>query len=639
MKKLLGIGLPLILFLSVFGVIFYILPYQNEDVVRLYSVQAIVVFMAAVWLAIKFWKNEKLQAKSLLDIAILIFMGTCLLSIIKAKNPYQGFSELFNTCIYATLYFLISRNIKDEEQVNNFLSAVLIISVIVAVHAAFQYMGFDFLWFMFPSGASFSRAASVFGNADFLGGYLAIVFPVAFSLFLYRKKKLLFGISCAIIFFSLLLTYTRSAWISWGLSLIFLIVILGVVRKDVISKNVKWLLGGICALILMAVTLNFIKGNAIFSRLSTIFSVHDYNAQVRFGLWNTALQIFKTSPVIGVGFDNFKIIAQGCRIHNEYLQLLAETGVIGLTAFAFFIYAYFSAVFKNIKNISPYRQVLCMGMTAGVLAMLIDSIFCFPLHRVSHNVLFWSFLGMSVAMGRIEEKTVSSVKCQVSSKSEKTKDKKEKKWGKAGSIGIITLGVVLIVLIVRTFLGVFYYQKGFEINKILGSRPEMRDNVIKVFEKASRFAKYEYQIQHDWAIVAIQSGDAEKGRKAMLWSERLYPDKMADLRLELGMLYYQKGDYANAENTWKEAVEKFPFSSLGHFYLCSLYNNQHKLELAIKHCSTALEIEPANPDYYRALAKIYFQKKDYSSARQAAVKGLAIAPGDAEFQNMMKALK
>ena len=62
----------------------------------------------------------------------------------------------------------------------------------------------------------------------------------------------------------------------------------------------------------------------------------------RFTLWGTALLYLKTHPFFGIGWDAFKYIYQGLtgeflNIHNVYIQLLAENGVIGaLPFFAFF---------------------------------------------------------------------------------------------------------------------------------------------------------------------------------------------------------------------------------------------------------------------------------------------------------------
>jgi len=629
MQKILGTGLVLLLFLSLFGVIFFILVDNNEDIVRLCSVQTIILGLSALWLAGKFWKGETGFVQTSLNIPILIFLLTSLISIIRAKNPYQGFSELFNLSIYVLFYFLIVNNIRDEKYITRFITALLILTTVISIHSILQCISprLDFLWFMFPPDASFSRASSVFGNADFLGGYLAMVFPLGFSLFLFRKRKLFFCISSVLVFLSLLLTFTRSAWVSWAISVCFLVIIFLIYRPEVIKKNLVWLTGGLLGFILLALILNFIKGGMILSRVSAIFNWGEYNVQVRFGLWRSALEVFRRSPITGVGLDNFKIVAQGCRIHNEYLQILAETGILGLIAFSWLIFSYFRVGFKALESITPYRQVLGIAFMSSVFAMLVDSLFCFPLHRLSHNVLFWAILGLTVALGntgRVEMSTDT------------------RKMGTSRILlpaGIVAGCVFAIFLIWRSFTGVYYYQKGFDMNRYADRSQEMREKTRQCFEKAAHLAPFHYQIQHDWAIVAIQSGDLEKGKKAMQWSERLYPDRLPDVRLNLGLLYYEKGNFEEAEKTWKETIQKFPSCARAYFYLGGFYINRNKMGEALKFCSRAVELEPTNSEYLKLLARVYFRTGNMPGARDAVSKGLAISPDDQELLNMQKALR
>lgn len=630
MQKLLRICLPLLLFLSLFGFIFFILVHQNEDIVRLTSVQILILILAMVWTVRMLWKGNVKFASSFLNFPVFLFLCAGLISLIRATNPYQGLIELSNTAFYILLYFLILNNATQENIVNNFIYSLLILTTIIAIHGIFQYIRLDFLWFMFPPGASINRVSSVFGNADFLGGYLAMVFPVSFSMFLFRKRKILFGISSITIFISLLLTFTRSAWVSFGLSFIFLLVVLFIYRPDVISKNKVWLLSVLIVFVLLVIVLNFTTGYGIFSRFFSIFNWSGYNVQVRFGLWSSALNIFKRSPVTGIGLDNFKIVGQGCRIHNEYLQILAEMGIIGIGVFAWLIFSYFKESFLALKNSSAYRQILIISLMAAAFSMLIDSLFCFPLHRVSHNVLFWSLLGLTLAVGNI--RTISAPDMN------KQKELKQRQRYKFVSITVILFVAFAIFLILRSFTGVYYYQKGFELNRYADQSPQIREKTKQLFEKAAKLCPFNYQIQHDWAIVAIQAQELDKGIRAMHWSEKLYPNRLPDVRLNLGLLYYEKKDYEKAEEVWLETIEKFPSCAQAYFYLGGLYANQNKLDEGIKYCLRATEIEPDNLDYWEACAKVYLRKRDLSNARKSVEKGLSLNPQDEELKKMAQIL-
>jgi len=654
-QKLLNIGMALSVFLSLFGVMFFILVDNNEDLVRVASVQVLVLVMAVLWLARKLWKGDPGFAKTPLNLPIIAFFCAGLISLVKAVNPYQGLSELLTLSAYFVLFFLIVNNFNNESSVNNFLTTILILTVIVSAHSICQYLHLDFLWFMFPPDASSARVSSVFGNADFLGGYLAMVFPIAFLLFLFRKRKTFYGIASALIFTSLILTFTRSAWVSWGLSLCFMLAILAVFRPDVIKRNAGLLAGSIVCFVVFAVILNYARGGAIFSRLAAIFNWKEYSVQVRFNLWRTALGVFKKSPLIGIGFDNFKIVAQGCRIHNEYLQILAETGILGLGIFIWVIFAYFRQGFKSLKVLTPYRQVLVIAFMSSAVAFLADSLFCFPLHRVSHNVLFWGLAGMTVALSRIESESpassagrrsgdnVSEPEANSNNPGSRIQDPGSKPhagvWGKVLAIAVVAGAAFAVFIVARNFIGVYFYQKGFEMNQYADRSPEVRQKTIQAFERAAKLAPFHYQIQHDWAVVAIESGDLKKGIKAMKWSEKLYPGKLPDLRLHLGLLYYETGRFDDAEKTWKETIDKFPDCAQAYFYLGGFFINRNQLDEGVKMCRRASELDPGNLEYYRVLAKVYYRTGELKAAKETVSRGLAAAPNDVELQKMDKALR
>ncbi len=88
------------------------------------------------------------------------------------------------------------------------------------------------------------------------------------------------------------------------------------------------------------------------------------------------------------------------KAHNEYLQLWAELGIIGLGIFIWLIISYFSYGIKILTKIKDeYRQGIIIGLMGAVVAVLVDGIFGFPLHLPATIVLFWLALGLTVAVG------------------------------------------------------------------------------------------------------------------------------------------------------------------------------------------------------------------------------------------------
>ncbi len=130
----------------------------------------------------------------------------------------------------------------------------------------------------------------------------------------------------------------------------------------------KWHLG-----LYAVVTLIFViyYGEELTGRLFERFSgIFDSNSSAfssvgsRIELLNAAVDYFKESPIVGIGYGSFgfEFTGQEDRIapHNILLEIAAETGVIGVVLFFIFLFGvYFYTIGKKIKN-DPVAIALIM---------------------------------------------------------------------------------------------------------------------------------------------------------------------------------------------------------------------------------------------------------------------------------------
>lgn len=136
----------------------------------------------------------------------------------------------------------------------------------------------------------------------------------------------------------------------------------------------------------------------------------------RFELWAIAWDLFKSHPILGVGWGGFadyvsdefsEIHARGSgqqdvvNVHNSYLQFLCETGIVG-TVFILFpmMYIYFSVMLqlvRLVKNKDPNRDVLKWNLaslgsqTFFLLVNVLDMSF--------YQYKFWGFYGIGMLLG------------------------------------------------------------------------------------------------------------------------------------------------------------------------------------------------------------------------------------------------
>jgi len=126
----------------------------------------------------------------------------------------------------------------------------------------------------------------------------------------------------------------------------------------------------------------------------------DSSALGRIEMWTIALDMFTDSPVLGVGPDNFVVIAHkyagfGQRIrvtHNTFLQILSELGMLGITIFCVLMSYTLISLWRISKvetvKLSPsnYIQSYSMAMFMSLVGVLICCIFQ---NKADHEFIYW----------------------------------------------------------------------------------------------------------------------------------------------------------------------------------------------------------------------------------------------------------
>ncbi|MFP5264490.1 MAG: O-antigen ligase family protein [Blastocatellia bacterium] len=121
-------------------------------------------------------------------------------------------------------------------------------------------------------------------------------------------------------------------------------------------------------------------------------------------IWRDTLEMFRANPILGVGLGAYETAhpiyshddgsaALGTsyvvdRAHNDYLQVLADAGVIGGALAVWFVISLFQAMFRGAKCDDPLLQALALGGGAGIFGLLVHSLFDFNLQLPSNALLF-----------------------------------------------------------------------------------------------------------------------------------------------------------------------------------------------------------------------------------------------------------
>jgi hypothetical protein len=132
----------------------------------------------------------------------------------------------------------------------------------------------------------------------------------------------------------------------------------------------------------------------------------------RLQLWGAALRLIETRPLLGVGPDNFRHLYgaqlgldtwdERVQANNLYLELLADTGVLGLAAFVWLTLPALTGALRALcAPIRAPTSCWLLGCSLGVLAFLVHGVLDSFLAFTPTALLFWMLLAMILNLSRM----------------------------------------------------------------------------------------------------------------------------------------------------------------------------------------------------------------------------------------------
>jgi len=298
--------------------------------------------------------------------AVFIFL---LANCFFAKNQGAAIYKLVKITEFSLLGFYVAKNNYGLRIANYGLILAVIYSSLLAIAQFIKQssVGGIFWWLgerTFNAGTPgiaktdffghlLLRPYATFPHPNVLAGFVLISFILS-APFVYQKNKLLFAFYFLISTVTLFISFSQAAW------LVGLVVGLWALRNLKIKKWLKRLVcgGTIFLLIFYLIKVPIFTEESFFQRLE---------------LAKNALQLIKQNPLIGAGLNNFIVNLPKFQkgqilwlqpVHNIYLLVAAETGIIGLIIFLWFLFLTFKKLFNRYiaTLLYCYIAILLLGL-------------------------------------------------------------------------------------------------------------------------------------------------------------------------------------------------------------------------------------------------------------------------------------
>jgi len=642
----------------------------------------------------------------------LLFAFAHVLSTITSVAPHLSLWGSFiraygtyNVLCYAIFFLLITLNLRTAGQLEQLITIALLASLPVALYGALQRSGFDPI---FPEYDYSSRVVSTIGNPIFLGAYLIMVIPLAFGRLLAslhallgsnqppssRRSMLLevagYASLLALQLICLLYTQARGPWFGLLSGAVLFSALIALRHR--MKKLLLITIAASVALIALLVALNLpntplepFTGSPYLSRLafSDELAAGTGTSWVRLFIWQGTLELIRSRPNIGFTPDPLRplrlLIGYGPetmeavfpqvyppglayvearesvvdRAHNELLDLVVTTGVLGLLAFLLLVGSFFYCGFSLLWRTRSFKaQISLAALLSAMFAHLVEAQFGILLP--SDELLLWLYLALVSAMYSTETATAEEERIDLvsSTPAEAGADNADRLRSLLSLLVVCVIpffasfsNINLLLADVYLGQGIRFIRNGRQYTESIAAY----NRAIQVYPLEPRFYQYKAAAHYELAQSIsddeleargqlLQAGveafaralelqpldpeyNANTGKLYGYWARTVAPSKFeqavkfyeralqlsprdAVYRNELGRVYFDAGRYEEAIRQLQLSLEIDPKFSATHYNIGLAYLKLGEKDEAKEHFETALHLDPECKECARKLESL-----------------------------------
>ena len=307
---------------------------------------------------------------------------------------------------YAAFFIVTLDYIRSGRQIRRFFWIIFTVCLIESLIGLMQYIA---------SGSSVP-ASGTYVNPNHFAGLLVLAIPfiLGYLLYLYSKHGVVIGrwkskiklpvsshfvmfFATAIMAMTLILAQSRGAILSFCASIFFFYMIMS---RDRRNRSNKWLIGGFLVIILVYSL--WIGLDPVLDKATKTTS----ELPNRTYIWKDSFNMIKDFPLLGVGLGNFSLAYTLYKkdaywphvydhAHNDYIELVTETGIVGFALVFWALIAFFRNVYRSEKYFSsekdPFSYYVLIGLLSGMFGMFIHTITEFTF-QIPANAYYFTFM-------------------------------------------------------------------------------------------------------------------------------------------------------------------------------------------------------------------------------------------------------
>lgn len=353
------------------------------------------------------------QDNTALMLPLFLLIGINIVAV--GASPYlmasvKGFAKMV---VYWLAFAALIINLRNRRGLV-ILLAVLAATFLESAYGLYQYhikVAPLALWEDAEAAVQLTRVYGSLRNPNLLAGYLLPIIPLAvagFAAFKNRIYKGFCGVTALMAIVCLGFTYSRGAMVGLALEslVLFAFAAMWIIQTPRLKPWMKWgiLIGAMAAAVGLLLCFP-----GLHDRILSIATTRGHSSNsFRMNVWTAVIAMIKDSWMFGVGVGNKAFMSayslymvsgfEALSAYNIYLEVLVETGIIGILAFGWLL---IGALGRCTLMIARHdHRIWAAALFAALLGMMAHGMVDTVFFRPSVQLLFWLILAMVMRLDR-----------------------------------------------------------------------------------------------------------------------------------------------------------------------------------------------------------------------------------------------
>jgi O-antigen ligase len=372
----------------------------------------------AVAILISVWALRQVRSGAVILSGNPIFAPMCgfgvvvLLQLISGSSAYRHAtsSGMMLYAAYACACFLITQTLIRTTHVRIIATILTGFGSCVALFAVLQSLSSNgkLYWLRAPRFGGWIYGPYV--NHNHYAGLMEMLAPIplvfAFSKYAHGRKRWIAAAAAAFMGATIFLSGSRGGMAAYALQIA---VFFWFLFRERTRNGVALVLGAFLLVALLSVA--WIGGSEVTERISTIGSNNkqtEIGSDIRFAIDRDSLHMFAKRPVLGWGLGTFADVYPQFRsfytnqlvnrAHNDYLELLTDTGIVGFGIGLWFLVATLRPAIRKARTWSgDVNGSVALAALLGISGILVHSFVDFNLQIPANAMLFYVLCALAAA--------------------------------------------------------------------------------------------------------------------------------------------------------------------------------------------------------------------------------------------------